>query len=129
MSYGEMIRLGDSFDGDSQLSTSFIYSDAISAEGKVAEIQIWAKGAALDSDDVEVYQFNSLAGINGNFDTEGKSLGTLTLDGDTPVFKSFNTITSRAFKIGLRMASGSSETPAYKGDYTINSGVDNTRFS
>lgn len=128
MGYSDLIRLGDSFDGDSTLDTNFVFSNAILANGKNVEVQISATGGSGDSDDVEVYQFNSLSGTNGTFDNVGKSLGTLTLDSDSEVTKTFYVKVSRAFKIGLRMEAASSETPIYIGTYTINEDADNRNY-
>lgn len=112
MGYGSKIRLGDSFDGDSSLSTSFVYSDIINPDGKKVEITVTLVGSSGDTDTVEVYQFIEE-------DTEGYLLGKITLNGATAVISNFFVKKVRVFKVGLKMESGSSETPNYKGEYSI----------
>lgn len=128
MAYISLTRLGDTFDDDSTLSTSLVYSDSINSNGRISEIQLRLQGDTGDTDDVEVYQYNSLSGENGLFDTEGKTLGSITLNGVTEVVKSFNLFINRSCKIGIKMEADSTETPSYRGGYTINDSVYSSNF-
>lgn len=114
MGYGEKIRLGEDFDNDSTLDTNIVKSDLINSAGKTVEIQISVTGDSLDSDNVEVYQFI-------DFNTEGYLTGTIALNGDNTVRKSFFPKEVKSFRVGLKMVDGSSETPNYKGSYSIRS--------
>ena len=112
MNYNEKIKLAEEWDGDNTLSTTVIKSDLIQSNGNDVEIQLTIRGGSGDSDNVEIYQF-----IEN--DTEGYLIGKVALNSDTEVIKNCFVKTVQSFKIGLKMETGSSETPNYKGEYSV----------
>lgn len=105
-----------------ELSTTEVFSDYINIDGNGCEIQISVTGDSVDSDDVEIYQYQQ----NSN---DGVLLGSISLDGDNEQIKSFYILNSKSFKIGFKMTSASSETPICRSTYVTNDSILNERYS